>query len=250
MLIQPVGHAVRIAELDCVVVDPRAGDFQPQVVVVLCHGFGAPGNDLVDCCRAMWELEATALSQTRFIFPAGPLSLDEFGYAEARAWWPIDMARLNEMIASGQFRDLRRERPEALAARRAELTELVKQVTAEWQLDMSAIVLGGFSQGSMLTTDVALHLEQPPGGLIVWSGTLLNEDEWSARLPRSGKFPIFQSHGRYDPILPFAAAEWLHALFVQSGFDARFVPFDGMHEIPMPAMRGAARLVAEVAARR
>jgi phospholipase/carboxylesterase len=249
MTIQPVGKVQSIAGLDCVVVDPMPQEYQPNLVVILCHGFGASGTDLVDCCRAMWELQPVDLAQVRFVFPAAPISLDPSGGYDSRAaWWPIDMERLNWMIATGQFRDLRHEQPELLPQRRDELEGLIGRVTAEAKLDPSSVVLGGFSQGAMLATDVALHLATPPAGLIVWSGTLLNESDWRVAAKRQTRFPVFQSHGRMDPILPFAAAEWLHEMFIEARFEAQFVPFDGMHEIPMPAMRGAAQLVAALAA--
>lgn len=250
MPIHPVGQSLEIAGLECVVVDPQSGAFEPSGIVVLCHGFGAPGTDLVDCCRAMWELQGAALERVRFVFPAAPMSVDPSGLYDGRAWWPIDMERLNLMIARGEFRDLPRERPEMLTRRREQMTGLAGELLAESNLQPSSLVLGGFSQGAMLATDVALHLDSSPGGLIVWSGTLLNETEWRAAMTTQTKFPVYQSHGRYDPILPFAVAEDLHEALVGAGFDASFTPFDGGHEIPMPAMRGAASLVARVVAGR
>ena len=247
MTIQPVGNVRTIADLDCVVADPTGNAFEPQTIVVLCHGFGAPGTDLVDCCQTMWELHRGELGRVRFVFPAAPISLDPTGLYDSRAWWPLDMERLNDMIASGEFRDLRNDKPEMLDERRAQITALIEQLIAETNLDHSAVVLGGFSQGAMLMTDVALHLSTPPGGLIVWSGTLLNEAEWKLAAARQRKFPIFQSHGRYDQILPYAAAQWLHETFVDAGFPVKLTSFDGAHEIPMNAMRGAAALVATVA---
>ncbi len=247
MTIQPVGNVRRLADLECVVVDPTSHAYEPQVIVVLCHGFGASGTDLVDCSRAMWELQPAELQRARFVFPAAPMSLDPSGNYDSRAWWPIDMEQLNEMIATGQFRDLRRDKPEVLQQRREQIISLTTQLLAEVHLDVASLVLGGFSQGAMLATDVALHLDSPPGGLIVWSGTLLNELEWKAAAGRQMKFPIFQSHGRFDPILPFAAAQWLNEMLMEAGMEAEFAAFDGMHEIPMAAMRGAALLVANVA---
>jgi phospholipase/carboxylesterase len=249
MTFKPVGNVRRLADLECVVVDPTEQAYEPQVIVVLCHGFGASGTDLVDCCRAMWELQPEELRRARFVFPAAPMSLDRSGLYDSRAWWPIDMERLNEMIANAEFRDLRHDKPEPLEMLRVQMTLLIRQLLAETNLDHGSIVLGGFSQGAMLSTDVALHLDPAPGGLIVWSGTLLNELEWRPAASQQSKFPIFQSHGRFDPILPFAAAQWLHEMLTEAGFDAEFTAFDGMHEIPMAAMRGAAKLAAEVAER-
>lgn len=244
-MLQPVARRERIGALDCVVVDPVRDEFVPKNLVVLCHGFGASGTDLVDCSMALWQLELEALSTTRFIFPAGPISLDPTEMFDSRAWWMIDIDRLNQMIATGEFRDLRNECPDLLNQRRREVTELVEQVVQQSGVNYGQVFLGGFSQGAMMTTDVALHLPQPIGGLIVWSGTLLNEAVWKTAADRESKFPVFVSHGRQDPILPFTAAQWLHEFLVLRGFAAEFCPFDGVHEIPMPAMRGAAKLLAQ-----
>ena len=197
--LDPVAYRRRIAELDCVVVDPQSKDFQPTSVVVMCHGFGAPGTDLVPCSEAIVNLQPESCQNIRFVFPAGPLEMEP-GY-DARAWWPIDMEKLQSMIDGGEFRELRNETPDLLSVRRQQLIDLVEQLVQEHSLDYSKIVLGGFSQGAMLTTDVALHLKKEIGGLVVWSGTLLNEKQWRANIKECPPIPVFQSHGHSDPIL-------------------------------------------------
>src|SRR5438552_18316161 len=56
-------------------------------VIVLLHGFGAPGDDLVPLA----EVFAHGLPGVRWVFPAAPLELP-MGFGDARAWWMIDMA--------------------------------------------------------------------------------------------------------------------------------------------------------------
>lgn len=245
MELRPTARRQNVAGLECVVVDPTAEPFTPRGLVVLCHGFGAPGTDLVDCCRAMWQLEPSRLAQVRFAFPAGPEEIAGDGHSDARAWWMIDVERLMASIESGDFRDLRSETPPELPVRRRELTDCIDELRDAAQLPWRSVFVGGFSQGAMLTTDVALLAPEPCGGLVVWSGTLLAESIWRDAAQRPAKFPVFQSHGRFDPILPFAAAVWLQNLLQESGFSVEFVPFNGLHEIPMPAMRGAAALIAK-----
>src|SRR5208282_2123552 len=67
--------------------------------LVLLHGFGAPGDDLV----SLWRVLA-APAGTRFVFPEAPVSLAAMGYGEGRAWWMIDMERMLE-LQRGQPRD-------------------------------------------------------------------------------------------------------------------------------------------------
>jgi phospholipase/carboxylesterase len=98
--------------------DGKGGGNGP--VVILLHGFGAPGNDLVPLTDVL-----DVPTGTRFVFPEGPLSLS-FGPRDARVWWLIDMARIAQDQAAGRARDLSNEIPKGLApAHRAVRTRCV-----------------------------------------------------------------------------------------------------------------------------
>ena len=49
---------------------------------------------------------------------------------------------------------------------------------------------------------------------------------------KRGQLPVLQSHGYFDPILPFTGAEALRNLLTGAGLDVEFLPFDGPHTIP------------------
>ena len=87
--------------------DGRGGGNGP--VVILLHGFGAPGNDLVPLADVL-----NVPTGTRLVFPEGPLTLS-FRPRDARAWWLIDMARMAQDQAAGRPRDLSNEIPKGLA---------------------------------------------------------------------------------------------------------------------------------------
>ncbi|HID22950.1 MAG TPA: phospholipase, partial [Planctomycetaceae bacterium] len=211
--------------------------------VVLCHGFGAPGTDLVSLAPDLILLEPGLADGVRFVFPAGPLRLDEVGLAGGRAWWMIDLNRLNAAMERGEVLDLRRETPDGLPEARRQLMELVGTVCVRMKVGPSQIVLGGFSQGAMLATDVTLRLDDAPAALCIWSGTLLCEDDWRRLAPRRRGLRVLQSHGRSDPLLPFAAAESLRDLLEGAGLEIEFLPFAGFHEIPREALRRFADLL-------
>ncbi len=214
----------------------------PSLAVVLCHGYGAPGDDLVDLGAALVQ-QRPELSAVRFFFPAAPLELD-LGFGDSRAWWPIDMAKLVAAQAGGPdaLRAFRNEEPVGLPDARKALLRLVDAVLRSTQPDLSPaqLVLGGFSQGAMLACDVALRLEDAPAGLALLSGTLLTEPVWKEKALRRAGLPVFQSHGRLDPILPFEGAEALRNLLREAGLAVTFVPFDDGHTIPRPAFTGLA----------
>jgi phospholipase/carboxylesterase len=193
------------------------------ITVVLLHGFGAPGDDLVPMAE---ELDVPA----RFVFPVGPLEV--YG-ADSRAWWLLDLAKLEIELAAGTPRDRRGEIPDGLHSARATVLRLLDQLAARYPLPPGGkLVLGGFSQGAMLALDVALHRDALVDGLILMSGTLVAEVEWAPRLARVANLPIIMSHGRRDPLLPFAIAEELRDRLKGAGARVDWHAFVGGHEIP------------------
>lgn len=213
---------------------PGSND-KPALVVVLLHGFGAPGDDLAGLSDMMDVPDGTTL-----IFPEAVHSLAELtgqrAYGDARAWWMIDMVRMQLAIAAGVDRDLSNDIPEGLAEAREKVSAMLDALAKE--IPDARLVLGGFSQGAMLSLDVALRdPSRNLAGLVQLSGTVIAEREWKPLLPGRKDLPVFQAHGRADAILPFAAAERLSKLMSESGLEVTFDPFHGPHTIPPQTLR-------------
>ena len=230
--------------LQCVAAQATSGP--PGLLVVLCHGFGATGEDLVGLAPELVNLRPE-LERARFIFPAAPLSLGFTGFGEGLAWWMIDIERIDTLQRQGEpgLQKLRQETPEGLPKARRMVRELVDVACRQAGLPLSRVVLGGFSQGAMVTTDVALRLEEAPAGLCVLSGTLLSEPEWRKLAPARAGLGVFQSHGRRDPLLPFSLAEELRDLLAGAGLQVEFHAFDDQHTIPAPVMEPLAGYLAK-----
>ncbi len=209
--------------------DGKGGGRGP--LVLLLHGFGAPGDDLVSLADAL-----EVPTGTRFIFPEGPLSLS-FGPRDARAWWLIDMARIAVDQAAGRVRDLSQDIPKGLAPVRATMLAFLKAVEQQFGADPRTTILGGFSQGAMLSCDLMLRTTQPYAGLIQLSGTLLATQEWAPLLQKRKGLPVFQSHGMQDEILPHAGAEALRDTLTRAGLSVEWHSFRGGHEIPRAVLQ-------------
>jgi phospholipase/carboxylesterase len=236
----------KIGELECTLVDTVAEGAQPSMVVIFCHGYGASGEDLVPISAEILQANPTLVGKVRFVFPKAPILLGGMGGFESRAWWNLDVERINAMLARGEERELTDEKPEGMEKARRKLLGLISEVGKQTGLPMSRIALGGFSQGAMLTTDTALRLEEAPAALAIWSGTLLNESEWRSLAKKRVGLKVVQSHGRQDPLLPYAMAEKLSALLTDSGLKVRFLPFDGPHTISRDAILAYAELLGTV----
>jgi phospholipase/carboxylesterase len=207
-------------------------------VVVLLHGYGAPGTDLVP----LWR-ELAVPHEVRFVFPEAPLDLG-FG---GRAWWPIDMARLQDRSSKVAVQRLTTEVPPGLDAARGALLELLDVLQRDFAAEPQQTLIGGFSQGAMLATDTVLRSSRPFASLAVLSGTLIAHDEWSPLMSARRGLPVLQSHGRVDPILPFEIAEQLRDELVSAGLPVEFIPFNGGHGIPGGVLDGLTRSIRRLA---
>ncbi len=224
-----------IASLQCRVLQEATE--KPRLAVILCHGFGAPGDDLVPIGAELLRRKPPLAQQVRFVFPEAPLSLSQLGVPFGRAWWQIDFNRLAAAQTNSEAAHrLSEETPDGLPRARRLLLGLIEELGHQLEIGPSRIVLGGFSQGGMLATDVALRLDEAPAGLIVLSGTLICESDWRKRAPMRRGLRVFQSHGRQDPLLPFERAVALRDLLVDAGLSVEFFPFDGVHTIPLEAL--------------
>ncbi|MCH2271581.1 MAG: hypothetical protein MK510_13865, partial [SAR324 cluster bacterium] len=65
-----------ICNLRCTVSEPNILNKENLYFVVFCHGYGAPGNDLVTIGEYLSQKHSSISENICFIFPEGPLSLD------------------------------------------------------------------------------------------------------------------------------------------------------------------------------
>jgi phospholipase/carboxylesterase len=190
-------------------------------VVVLLHGWGAAGDDLVPLAQVLLR------PGLRFVVPAAPLEHPSGG--GARAWWHLDLERRRR--AQPGDTALLAEVPEGLLAARAHVQRLLQDVRL--RLTPDVVTLAGFSQGAMLALDVALAAEPPVDRVAALSGTLIAADVWRAAMVRPGpKPPVLMTHGQDDQVLPFAVAELLAQLLTEHGYPVTWIPFAGGHDIP------------------
>lgn len=209
---------------------------RPRFLFLICHGYGAPGSDLVSIGGELIKSSSVIAENVAFAFPEAPISLGGVAPFESRAWWHLDVEALERAMVRGETLDRRDECPDALPQVRAQVGRVLDHELARLGLSADQALVGGFSQGAMLTTDLALHMDQAPAQLFAYSGTLLCQSAWREAAPARKGLPVLQSHGRQDPLLPFGAAESLRDLLVEHGLVVEFVPFDGPHTIPIEAL--------------
>jgi phospholipase/carboxylesterase len=237
---------LRVADLDVVLgggPDREGGGDGP--LLLLMHGYGAPGEDLVPLARQL-----AVGKDVRFAFPAAPLLLETGMPPEqaGRAWWPIDMGELQRAVMQRDYATLTGRVPVGLSEARGRVLALLDALEQDHKVSRSKLVLGGFSQGAMLATDVTLRAERPPAALAILSGSLIAKAEWLPLMKARAGLPVLQSHGRTDPVLSYEIAESLRDELESAGLAVEFVAFNGGHGIPNGAVEALGKLVTRATA--
>lgn len=179
---------------------PAAGG-PPRQLVVLLHGVGADGADLITLSQAM----AGALPHARFIAPNGPEPCDmaPMGYQ----WFSLSDRNPAAMLAGVQ--------------RSAPLIDaFIDEELSRDGLDDHQLALLGFSQGTMMSLYVAPRRQRPLAGVLGFSGALLAPEKLAAEVV--SKPPFLLIHGDADPVVPVQA---LHAAV--AGLEAAGLKVEG-----------------------
>ena len=190
----------------------RGGPGPPSLV--LLHGYGSNAHDWLQ-----FEHKLQVPQGGRLVFPQGPLR----GPNGARGWWWLNIE--GHVPAGERYPDFSLANPGGIKV----ASRLVRNLLANVP---GPIVLGGFSQGAMLSAEIAFQTDQELSALVLLGGTTVNEASWLERFPGRRHLPIFIAHGRHDGVLPFATMERFQAKIKAAGLNVTWFPYDGGHDIP------------------
>jgi phospholipase/carboxylesterase len=196
-----------------------------EVATVIFHGYGANMRDL----HPLWEHWHT--EGMNWYFPNGVLPLSMGAGYEGRSWFSIDIEGLERAMREGRHRDLKDYIPAEFDSTLAH----IETYLSDLQKRHPRLIVGGFSQGAMLATHVALRDKVSIEALVILSGNLVAE----SKMPASAKgIPFYQSHGTSDPVLSYEGARELEKKLQQLGLQGKLETFSGGHEIPMNVIGG------------
>ncbi len=173
-----------MADLPPLLDGPRYGPKngrKPEQLVVLCHGLGADGYDLIDLAP-YW---AAALPAACFAAPNAP---EPHPLApQGRQWFDI-ADRTPVRLAAGVRR----------AARH--LDAFIDAELARLALPPAEYALMGFSQGAMTALFAGLRRAPGPRAILAYSGALVAPETLAAE--RTNNAPVLLVHGEADEVLP------------------------------------------------
>ncbi len=197
--------------------------------IVVFHGYGADAQDLMGILPELNEFfikktGATVLDFYQFRFAQGPYSVPIGPGWTGRAWWTLQLSQLQQ--------DWSNHKPAELET----LEPLVKKMILDLNIHPNQIILGGFSQGAMLSSQVFLNFGEPLLGLISMSGSVINQSLWFEKIKSIQKTSVFISHGEQDGVLPIKGSQKLMMAFKESNHLVKWTPFQGAHEIPLKSI--------------
>lgn len=194
-------------------------------LVVLLHGLGADGQDLIDLAQHLGPL----LPDTAFVAPNAPERCDmsPYGYQ----WFSLQ-DRTPGVLAAGVDRSA------------PVLAQFIEGELAQRGLDARRLALVGFSQGTMMSLHVGPRLDPGPAAIVGFSGRLIAPERLAAE--KRSTPPILLIHGDADQVVPFQSMAAAVAELGAAGIPADSLRRPGLgHGIDGPGLGAAAQFLAK-----
>lgn len=160
-------------------------DTPVSALIVLLHGYGANGADLIGLAEA-WR---QTLPGAAFVAPDAPEPLPEAGFS-ARQWFALTFRDAGEL-----WRGVNRAGPALDTFLDAEL--------ARYRLPASRMALVGFSQGTMMALHVGLRRTATVAGIVGFSGLVAGPEHLAESV--RARPPVQLIHGEADDLIPVEA---------------------------------------------
>ena len=166
---------------------PRSGaKMQPRQLIVLLHGYGADGKDLI----ALGQQWAKLLPDAAVVAPNAPELCP--GAPSGRQWFPLTMRDPDE-----RWSGVNKAQPALDAFLDTELRR--------HGLDDGKLALVGFSQGTMMALHVGLRRRRPPAAIVGFSGMLVGPEHLASHDASKPTPPVLLTHGSNDDVIPLDA---------------------------------------------
>ncbi len=154
-------------------------------LLLLLHGYGSNEEDLFSF--------ASELPEDYYVISAqAPYALQPYGYAWYAINFDADMNKFSDEKQAVESREL--------------IVKFIDELVKTYPIDVDNITLVGFSQGSILSSAVALSYPEKVKRVVALSG-YLNADILAEGFEKNdfSKLQFFVSHGTVDQVIP---VEW------------------------------------------
>ena len=196
-------------------IEPASG-VKPTSLVILLHGYGSNGDDLIGLAPH-W---APLLPTTAFVSPNAPQVCP--GAPGGYQWWALHGGGGDRAAGANQAAPI--------------LNAFIDAELARYGLTEAELALVGFSQGTMMALHVGPRRPRQLAGIVGYSGMLA--DPMGLAAPGVTHPPILLVHGDADPMIPVAAFHQAKAALSANGFAVEDHVSPGLgHSIDMPGLQ-------------
>ncbi len=176
----------------------------PQQVVILLHGVGSNGQDLISLAP-VW---AKDLPDAVFVSPDAPFACDMVpaGYPNSYQWFSLQNRDPHVM-------------GEGVKAAQPLLDKFINDTYRKYNLSAKDTALVGFSQGTMMSLYCAPRYDEALAGVLGYSGALIGGEGLSEDAENIHKIPLHLVHGEADDVVPIEAYRQAITELEAAGFD-------------------------------
>jgi phospholipase/carboxylesterase len=205
-------------------VEPSSG--QADALVVLLHGYGADGSDLIALAQE-WK---SRLPRAAFVAPHAPEPLAAAGPA-GRQWFPLSVMDPAELWVG-------------VSTAGPALDALLEAELRRRRLPPERLALVGFSQGTMLALHVGLRRSPAPAGIVGYSGIIAGPENMPEAV--GGRPPILLIHGDQDEVIPVEALDLTREVLAARGYPVEWHRRPGIpHGIDPIGLKWAGHFLAQ-----
>ena len=204
---------------------PAAGD--PAGLLVLHHGRGADEHDLLPLAGVLDPGQ-----RLHVVTPRAPLQLSG---APGHHWYAVHRVGYPEPETFGRGRDA--------------LAELHDELWERTGLGPGQTVLGGFSQGTVMSYALALDQGRPAvAGILAFSGFVPTVPGWQPSLADRTGSRVFIAHGQRDPVIEVEFARRARELLAGGGLQVEYHESEAGHHIDPRQLPAASEWLATLLA--
>lgn len=212
--------------LNYIAIEPDGYDSARRYpMIILLHGFGAHMGDLASLAPVI-DPEGYV-----YIFPNAPIPFEIGPGATGYGWTyprriPQELRRADDV--------------DSVVDR---LAAMVDEVTEHYATTPGEIILGGFSQGGMMTYRYGLPNPDKFKGLVALSAVAPDEDTMREKLPADRSQPIFVAHGTSDMVIEVQMARDTCEFLKTEGYAPTYHEYSMAHEISQQTLTDLAEWI-------
>jgi phospholipase/carboxylesterase len=187
-------------------------------LLVLHHGRGADEHDLIGLADVL-----DPQRMLHVVTPGGPLTIEG---SPGRHWYVVPRVGFPD--------------PTTFHATYTQLAAFHDELWERTGIGPESTILGGFSQGSVMSYALGLGADRPvPAGILAFSGFIPRVDGWAPEVAGRQGLPVFIAHGRQDPVMEVDFGREAAQLLQAAGLDVTYQESDVGHQIDPAQIRPA-----------